>query len=118
MVAEEGRGPAVHRPGLAALSFDLGELLLLVRGAGQRLLDEFGHIDDVGTGLAVDRNLNGLGLSDARDDLAFLVAPGDLGNVANAYRVPAPFDDRKVGDLLDVLELVARAHEVFRGALQ
>ena len=93
-----------------------GQSRLLGR-AEDRGTHAFGDRDDVRAGLAVDRDLDGLDAVDARDDFALGERARDDSDVLDANRRLAAFLEREVLDLVHVLELVHRPHEVLGRAL-
>ena len=96
------------------LILDRGQL----RAFGQRILeffhlrvDRLGNADRVGIAFLVDRELDRLAPVDAHDAFAFLVALRDRRDVLQANRHVAVDLDQELAHLVEVLELVDRAHE-------
>ncbi len=89
-----------------------------LRAFRQRILELFdlcvdglGDADRIGVAFLVDRELDRLAAVDAHDAFAFLVALRDGRDVLEAHRHVAVDLDQELAHLVEILELVDRAHE-------
>jgi hypothetical protein len=106
-----GRGLG-RRLGLLGSPGEARDVGLLLRRAEQARAHGLAQVDEVGARFLEDLDEHCGRPVDARDDLLLLRLPTDLGDLAQVdVRVAPPRDD-DLADLVDLAELVERAHEV------